>query len=93
MKQCSQINNGVTNFSALQGEFLEMILPIFSLITNARDQQIIHVALHENSCFSERAAVALLIQPKCSLAVSRFAPDYNSDLTLAPDATKSSITF
>ena len=48
--------------SALQGEFLMMILRIPSLITNEEDQQIIiHVAIHENACFSKRAAVALLI--------------------------------
>ena len=70
-----------------------MILLIPSLITNAGDQQIINVAVHENACFSESAAVALLIQPKCSLAVSRFARDYNSDLTLAPDVTKSLLRF
>ena len=38
-----------------------MILLIPSLITNAGDQQIINVAVHENACFSERAAVALLL--------------------------------
>ena len=38
-----------------------MILLIPSLITNEGDQQIItHVALHENACFSKRAAVTLL---------------------------------
>ena len=51
----------MTNFSAFQGEFLIMILFIPSLITTAGDQQIIDVAIHENACFSERAAVALLI--------------------------------
>ena len=35
-----------------------MILLIPSLITNAGDQQFIHVAIHENACFSKRAAVA-----------------------------------
>ena len=44
-----------------QGEFLMMILLIPSLITNAGDQQIVHVALRENACFSKRATVALLI--------------------------------
>ena len=68
------------------------ILFIPSLITNEGDQQIIiHVAILENACFSKRAAVTLLISPTCSLAVSRFARDYNSHLTLAPDATKSVI--
>ena len=39
-----------------------MILLIPSLITNEGDQQIIiDVAIHENACFSERAAFALLI--------------------------------
>ena len=57
-------------------------------MTNAGDQQIIHVAIHENACGSERAAVALLIQPTSSPAVARYARDCNSDLTLAPDATK-----
>ena len=38
-----------------------MILFIPSLITNAGDQQIIDVAAHENACFSERAAIALLL--------------------------------
>ena len=61
MQQRSQISRGVTKVSALQGEFLMMILPTPSLITNAGDQQIICVAIHENACFSERAAVALLI--------------------------------
>ena len=53
----------MTNISALQVEFLMMILFIPSLITNTGDQQIIHVgvAIHENACFSERAAVALFI--------------------------------
>ena len=51
----------MTKVSALQGEFLMMILLIPRLITNARDQQFIHVAIHENACFSERAAVTLLI--------------------------------
>ena len=33
-----------------------------SLITNEGNQQImIHVAIHENACFSKRAAVILLI--------------------------------
>ena len=48
----------MTKASALQGEFPLMVLLISSLITNARDQQFIHVAIHENACFSERAAVA-----------------------------------
>ena len=60
MWQRSQISRGVTKASALHGEFLMMILFIPSLITNA-DQQFIHVAIHENACFSERAAVAWLI--------------------------------
>ena len=51
----------MTNVSVLQGEFLMMIFLIPSLILNAGDQQIIHVAIHENTCFSKRAAVALLI--------------------------------
>ena len=38
-----------------------MILLISSLITNAGNQQIIDVAVHENACFSERAVVALLL--------------------------------
>ena len=83
----------MTKASALQGEFLMMMLLIPSFITNAGNQQIIHVAIHENACFSERAAVASLILPTCSLAVSRFAHDYHPDLTLAPDATKSFIRF
>ena len=50
----------MTNVSALQGEFLMMILFIPNLITNEDDQQIIiHVAIHENACLSKRAAVAL----------------------------------
>ena len=61
MLQRSQISRGVTKVSALQGEFLMMILLLPNLITNAVDQQIIHVAIHENACFSERATVALLI--------------------------------
>ena len=61
-----------------------------SLIANEGDQQIIlHVAMHENACFSKRATVALLILPTCSLAVSGFVRDCTLDLTLAPDATKS----
>ena len=48
----------MTKASALQGEFPLMILLIPSLITNAGDQQFIHVAIHKNACFSERAAVA-----------------------------------
>ena len=83
----------MTNVSAFQGELPIMIFLTPSLITNAGDQQFIHVAIHENARFSERAAVAQLIYPKCLLAVSRFAHDYNSDLTLAPDATKSLIRF
>ena len=64
----------MTKVSALQGEFLMMILLIRSLITNKEDQQIIiHVAIRENACFSKRAAVTLLILPTCSLTVSRFA--------------------
>ena len=52
----------MTKVSALQGEFLMMILLTPSLITNEKDQQIIiHVAVHENDCFSKRAAVALQI--------------------------------
>ena len=51
----------MTKVSALQGEFLMIILLIPSLIANAGDQQIIHVATHENACFSKRAAAALLI--------------------------------
>ena len=47
-----------------------MILLITSLITNAGDQQIVLVAIHENTCFSKRAAVALLIYPTSSLAVA-----------------------
>ena len=51
----------MTKVSAIQGEFLMMILLIPSLITNEGDQQIIiHVAIHENACFNKRAAVALL---------------------------------
>ena len=51
----------MTKVSALQGEFLMMILLIPRLVTNEEDQQIIiHVAIHENACFSKRAAVALL---------------------------------
>ena len=38
-----------------------MILLIPSLITNTGDQHIINVVIHENACFSERAAVALLL--------------------------------
>ena len=50
----------MTKVSALHGEFLMMILFIPSLITNEEDQQIImHVAIHENACFSKRAAVTL----------------------------------
>ena len=38
-----------------------MILSILSLTTNEENQQIVmHVAIHENACFSKRAAVALL---------------------------------
>ena len=52
----------MTKVSALQDEFLLMILRILSLITNEEDQQIIiHVTIHENACFSKRAAVDLLI--------------------------------
>ena len=52
----------MTKVSAFQGEFLIMILRIPSLITNEEDQQlIIHVAMHENACFSKLATVALLI--------------------------------
>ena len=51
----------MTDVSALQGGFLMMIFLIPSLITNAGDQQIIHVAIHENACVSERATVVLLI--------------------------------
>ena len=68
------------------------ILFIPSLITNEGDHQIIiHVAIHENACFNKRATVILLVSPTCSLAVSRFVRDYNSDLTPAPDATESLI--
>ena len=35
-----------------------ILLVIPSLITNAGDQQFVHVAIHENACFSKRAAVA-----------------------------------
>ena len=74
MRQRNQINRGVTKVFALHGEFLMMIFFIPSLITNEGDQQIIiHVAIHENACFSKRAAVTLLILPTCSLAVSRYA--------------------
>ena len=39
-----------------------VILLIPSFITNEGDQQIIlHIAIHENACFSKRAAVTLLI--------------------------------
>ena len=48
----------MTKASALQGEFLMMILLIPSFITNAEDQQFVYVAIHENACFSVRAAVA-----------------------------------
>ena len=52
----------MTKVSALQGEFFMMILHIPSLTTSKEDQHIIiHVAIHENACFSKRAAVALLI--------------------------------
>ena len=51
----------MTNFSALQGEFLMVIRLIPSLIITAGDQQIIHVAIHENVSSSESATVALLI--------------------------------
>ena len=89
------MNTGVTNFSVFQSEFLIMTLLILNLITNAGDQQIINVVVHENVCFSERAAAALLLRLKSSLAGSRFPLDYNCDLTLglAPDATKSLIRF
>ena len=43
----------MTNFSALQGEFLMMILLLPNLIPNAGDYQIIDVAIQENACFSE----------------------------------------
>ena len=50
------------------------ILFLPSLITNEGDQQIIiHVAIHENTCFSKSAAVTSSISPTCSLAVSKFA--------------------
>ena len=52
------MSKGAINVSALPGEFLMMILFIPSLITNAGDQQILHVAIPENACFSKRAAVA-----------------------------------
>ena len=48
----------MTKVSVLQGEFPLMVLLIPSLITNAEDQEFIHVAIHENACFSERAGVA-----------------------------------
>ena len=51
----------MTNISALQGEFVMITLLIPSLITNAGDQQTIHLAIRENVCFGERAAIALLI--------------------------------
>ena len=52
----------MTKVAALQGEVLMMIFLIPSLITNEGDQQIIiHVAIHENACFSKCAAVVLLI--------------------------------
>ena len=52
----------MTKVSALQGEFLMMVFLIPSLETNEEDLQIIiRVAIHENACFSKRAAVALLI--------------------------------
>ena len=38
-----------------------MILLIPSLKTSTGDQQIIDVVIRENVCFSERAAVALLV--------------------------------
>ena len=47
----------MTKASALQGEFPLMVLLIPSLVTNAGDQQFMHVALHKNACFSERAVV------------------------------------
>ena len=63
----------MTKVSALHGEFLMIIcrdllenskslqiLFIPSLITNEGDQQIIipvHVAIHQNACFSKRAAI------------------------------------
>ena len=51
----------MTKVSALQGEFLMMILLIPSLVTNEEDQEIIiHVAMHENAYFSKRAAVAFV---------------------------------
>ena len=52
----------MTKVDALQGEFLMMILFIPSLINNEGNQQIIiHVAIHENACFSKRVPVVLLI--------------------------------
>ena len=53
MQQRNQISRGVTNFSALQGEFLMMILLLPNLTPSEGDQQIIDVAIHENACFSE----------------------------------------
>ena len=52
----------MTQVSAIQGEFLMMILRMPRLQTNEGDQQIIiHVAILKNTCFGKRAAVALLI--------------------------------
>ena len=51
----------MTNVSVLLGEFLMTILLKPSAITNAGDQQTIDVVIHENACFSKRAAVTLLI--------------------------------
>ena len=35
-----------------------LLIVIPSLMTNAGDRQGVDVAIHENACFSERAAVA-----------------------------------
>ena len=49
----------MTKASTLQGEFLMMIPLIPSRITMQEiNLQFIHVAIYENVCFSERAAVA-----------------------------------
>ena len=52
----------MTKVIALQGEFVMMIFLIPSFINNEGGQQIIiHVAIHENACFSKRTPVVLLI--------------------------------
>ena len=39
-----------------------ILIYLYSFINNEGDQQIIiHVAIHENACFSKRAPVVLLI--------------------------------